>query len=830
MKIVILGLCPNAYEEQTNQGFCTSAGDLIKKLLFYGGIDINSIHCTYLSKKQVHAPTMYKLGVPTIQAYTCLKQLKDELSYIPYHVIVPLGETLLNILTEEHTIMNWRGSILTSVFFLNKKIIPLLEPQFLLKNYIEQQYTIIDSNKILSESISNTNNKLKRNLIINPSLNQAIRWFEGNQELENETKELALDIEWSGQLQISCISFAYKPGEAISIPVANYTVEEEYTIWKLIAQKIEDPTLCLVGQNIAFDLYDIMWKYNIIPQGTLGDTMIAHNIIFSEYLKNLGFLNSVYTKEPYYKDDLKEWKLVKDWPKFWRYNAKDSATTLEIWQILKKKIKSEGYQSTYDMTERLHYPLFLTQYRGVRADQKGIKEIKIKINLEVCKLQKELDTQIRLRAGDQKKVIVDKETQSLGLLNVSSTKQKIAYFYTKLKIPPYRTKGKVTCDEKALSRLGKGTKSRSGIPEAIIAKNLISLKKFRDTYLNMKLNIHGRFDCKFNPRGTRFGRMSSSKTSIKTGMNMQNIPFQFKGFLQADAGYLMYELDKKGAEWVIMAQLTQDENMLKVINSDISPHVSTSHMLTGIPIEIIEAEDKLLEHETNPIHIAECRYDFWSDNPGYQEFYQKATFYPKSSSIRQSGKGCNFGFNYDLRHKSFALDNNIPESEALLLYNGYHGIYPGIHKFHAEIQEQLAIDRTLFNCFGRKLKFHNAWNDALFREAYCFIPQSTIGDIINIAWADIYESKDRHLQEIEILGCVHDSLLFQIPLMFPISFHIECIEKVRQLLEPTLQYKGQNFIVQTEGKVGSNWGEMDSFSFDQPKKQWDIITKQFTGK
>jgi hypothetical protein len=43
----------------------------------------------------------------------------------------------------------------------------------------------------------------------------------------------------------------------------------------------------------------------------------------------------------------------------------------------------------------------------------------------------------------------------------------------------------------------------------------------------------GRLRCSWNPRGTKFGRLSSSQTIFGTGMNLQNLSPKFKGFIVA---------------------------------------------------------------------------------------------------------------------------------------------------------------------------------------------------------------------------------------------------------------------------------------------------------
>ena len=92
------------------------------------------------------------------------------------------------------------------------------------------------------------------------------------------------------------------------------------------------------------------------------------------------------------------------------------------------------------------------------------------------------------------------------------------------------------------------------------------------------------------------------------------------------------------------------------------------------------------------------------------------------------GKKSNHGLNYDEGYNTFALINEIEIAEAKRIVNLYHSIYPGIRQWHEFIKRQLSTDRTLTNCFGRKIRFFDGWSDSLFKAAYSALPQSTVAD------------------------------------------------------------------------------------------------------
>jgi DNA polymerase I-like protein with 3'-5' exonuclease and polymerase domains len=61
-----------------------------------------------------------------------------------------------------------------------------------------------------------------------------------------------------------------------------------------------------------------------------------------------------------------------------------------------------------------------------------------------------------------------------------------------------------------------------------------TLNKLGSGYLDVQLDPDERLRCSYNPRGTKFGRLSSSETVMGTGLNMQNLDPSFKAFIVPD--------------------------------------------------------------------------------------------------------------------------------------------------------------------------------------------------------------------------------------------------------------------------------------------------------
>jgi len=168
----------------------------------------------------------------------------------------------------------------------------------------------------------------------------------------------------------------------------------------------------------------------------------------------------------------------------------------------------------------------------------------------------------------------------------------------------------------------------------------------------------------------------------------------------ADDGFIIMECDASQAEARVVALLADDQETLRLFDTtDI--HTLTASWLFSTPQENIKKDD------------------------------------PK----RFMGKTVRHAGNYGMGKRRLMLDSNasarrfginltISEKEAGNILKIFHGKAPKIRNvFHVGIEGILKNNnRILVNPFGRRRKFFEQWGDKLFKEAYAFIPQSTVRD------------------------------------------------------------------------------------------------------
>ncbi|MGI9489152.1 MAG: DNA polymerase [Geminicoccaceae bacterium] len=266
--------------------------------------------------------------------------------------------------------------------------------------------------------------------------------------------------------------------------------------------------------------------------------------------------------------------------------------------------------------------------------------------------------------------------------------------------------------------------------------------------------------------------------------------------------HLLMEFDKSGAEWVVVAYLSGDENMLDVVQNGKDPHLITGSLISGAPEEMVVQESKVVGLRTDPTTVAEQRLKI-APLKGCNWFL------PRTMSIRQAAKKANHGLNYDEGYRTFALMNEIEEGEAKRIRESYLYIaYPGIPRWHEATRRQLKENnRTLHNLMGRKVRLLNAWGGDLFRQAYAFVPQSTVFDVTREGLFALAE--DPQLRPMQGLAQVHDSILVQVPITagWREIAEMSVLFGLRHMC-PELEVSGRRFVIGTDLKVGLNWGNM----------------------
>ena len=596
----------------------------------------------------------------------------------------------------------------------------------------------------------------------------------------------------------------------------NRTIEEEIVLWRLVSDILEDETVPKVGQNLIFDIWFLAFRHRCYVAGYIDDTMVAHHIIYPDLPKGLGTLTTLHTDEPYYKEEGGYWKGgIGDRTSFLHYNCKDVITTLKVWEKIKQYIQSPSpFYNIYRTTIDLYPALTFVMCRGLAIDHKILQDVRDEVTNEIKDLDASLQGVVQEESGDP-----------LLTLNFNSPKQCLNYYYSILGIKPYLNNGKPTLNDDALIRLAKGTSTRKPLYSATLIQQLRQRAKYLGTYLEIKFDEDKRFRCSYNPRGTKTGRLSSSKTIFGTGMNQQNLPQNFKSFIVPDKGKIFIEMDKKQSEWVLTAYLSGDKNMIDVLQENRDPHVSTAKLITGLPDDIIIAEDKNLGKTTNPEEIKKIREEMLIDGTPFKDYVETHNaFIPRTMSCRQVGKKSNHALNYMMGANTFSLTSGLSLDESDRARSLYLNAYNRLPQWWEEIRQDLHKTHAVVNIVGQPRKFIGTIDDKLLKEAVAHLPQSTSVWVVNQAMSKIYEENHK----AEILGQVHDSLLFQHSYS-DLDELVEFCKIAKNALEPQLTSYGdgveRKFYIETDIKIGLDGAKMYDTTISTIKEQVEKLCK-----
>lgn len=755
--IAIVGEFPDSKDEALQKPFAGGNGFMLKEILAGVGINVATCYFTHVLKERPwnNDKTLFlqvdKKSVKESDSYKIYREyLREELEMIKPNVVVAVGDFATYTLTGMISAKKYRGSVLECILVPGLKVIPILDPKIVFAKYIWKSYIQFDMRRVQKESEYPDIRRTQREYHLRPTFIQAMQYIKQCQSLD----VVAFDIEvMNGEM--SCISLAKSFQESMTIPfIAGgencFTPDQELELMVEIGKILENPNIISLGQNVVFDATFLYRRYGIKSRN-LHDTMVAMAICFPEFDKDLGFITSIYTDIPYYKDDGKNMFKNPQYDKeenFWLYCAKDSIVLAEAWPKQMKELERSGNLETYRYQIKLiEILLFMTEY-GVKMDTDSMKEMEVEVSKQIQDLEKQLHE------------IVGFE------LNVNSPLQVKNYFYGTKKIKPYTKAGKPTVDEKALKQI-----SAKGHVEAQIMLKMRERGKLASTYLRMKLDDDNRLRCSMNPVGTKFGRLSSSKTIFGTGANMQNQPRIMKKFMLIDEGHIGFNVDLSQAENRVVAYIAPEPKMIDAFETGKDIHRRTASYIFDIP-------ENEVSDEKGSTDIGGGKY-----------------------SQRDIGKRSNHSLNYGISANQFALIQEMQKREAEFIINKYHALYPGVRQMHEWIKNELQTTRSLTNLFGRRMTFRGRYDDIMFKAGYSFIPQSTVADKVNRhGLIPLYYDQDTY-GDVIILNQVHDSIVFQIPINIGFEKICNILLSLKASLEQPLSFRGRDFVIPCDVEI-----------------------------
>lgn len=779
---MIVGEAPGEQEERTGTPFSGASGQELNRMLAEAGIMRSECYTTNvckvrppanqigafiaLTKKEITARhTLLRDRYVTPEIHDGYAELLQEIYMVQPNVIIAFGNLTMWALTGQWGILKWRGSLMRAeigapqgldgqLAWTPPKVIPTIHPAAILREWSNRAVVLNDLRRVKrnigSREIIRPNWKFQ----VRPSYAAASLTMQ-YLDVMVQTKPTWLDFDIETRNgHIDCIGLSWSRTEGICIPFIDNTTnkhywneEEEVQLIIYLRAILTHPNARVRWQNGLYDAQYVCRHWYFIPRGAQ-DTMISQHSIFAALPKGLGFLASMYAEYYYYWKD--EGKLATNAPQDqrWRYNLQDCVYTREVGEVLQETLKVMKLEAVDAKQQALFWPVLKAMLRGVR------------VRVEVRDIM----------AADIQEELSAREAylyKALGhVINPASPKQMQALFYEDLAQPPVlkrtliqgRTVMRPTCDDEALTKIAAREPLLRPLTNAIA--DIRTLHKFFSDFVMMPLDSDGRMRCSFNIAGDAGGksapysyRLSSSKNPFGSGGNLQTIPSEkskssgkaaargsmdftlpnIRSMYGPDPGFTFFDMDLDRADLQVVAWEADDPLLKAALRLGVDMHLLNTYTI----------DDK--------------------DPPDLAELVETHSKYPDHRGPRkykrEFAKVFAHATDYLGKPKTVAAHTGRTIHEIDKAQRVYFKRYPGIERWQQRVIEQVKRYRFVENRWGYKWFIFDRIDDLLMPAAVAWIPQSTVGILINRIWLEF----DEKLPEVQTLLQVHDSLAGEFP-------------------------------------------------------------------
>jgi uracil-DNA glycosylase family 4 len=826
-KLMILGEAPSYEETYSGKPFVGPSGRELDRLLKDAGINRSDCWLTNVCKYEV-PPNIGKkkrafrdrcsdVGIDLDEQ---LSELQVEINALRPNCILALGGTALWALSGNTTIRKYRGSIMRG---MGHKFVPTYHPAHLLhtakageiKGYWNRQVMIFDFKRAYEESTTPLITLPNRVLQIAQNSGQFWEFLDRYKDCDT----VSVDIESGGHCLPICIGFAFTKSHGMTVPLWNeggistIPSSDLVTLWRMMAELLVAKKI--IGQNFNYDR-DKIRRLGFTINHLVSDTMMKAFTINPELPKNLAFNTSIYTREPFYKDEGMYEGSIKD---LLTGCARDACVTKEIDEVMDKDLDELNLRKFYD-NFIMKLPEFYLEIEntGFRIDDKK--------RLELLNKYVEWDERLNYEMFKLAGVMV----------NPASSDQVFELLFNHWKLPTRKGTGEEELT--ALLNLQKGVT----VPEyrLWIEKCLESrrVRKTISTYLMAIPDFDGRmrttcFPCLETGRSSTGQQEPPIRPKIdtvgkgrKNDMKNMGTPFQVftkhgdigadvRSMYIVDEGEIFVNADSSQAEARVVFNLATDEQALRDIDEHDYHALTASWFFGG-------SED-----------------DYSKRKLGYESPIRFAGKTLRHAGHLGAGKR-RAATELNTQARKYKIPISITESIAERALKIFHMKQPKIQGvFHAEVIDCLKNGRMLTAplpwgidapCGGKRI-FFERWGEDLFRIALSYIPQRAVTD--NTKAAGIRIKKQFH--ECKIILEAHDALLFSVRREYLDDF----IPIVKKEFERPINFSAcslprRSLKIPCEVEIGENYMELKKYNpiikTDKPVELIPVpqsVTEQF---
>lgn len=377
-RILVLGECP------TYEGKQPFDNKELNSLFQSAGI--NRSDCWFTTVSKYHVPGNYgQKKIPFhkraeqagINIQQELNDLQTEINSIKPNIILALGKSALWAGSGKYEIQDYRGSLLHK---LGCKFIATYNPIQLswqakdieFKGYWNRAIMLFDFKRAAEESYTKELNLPKRNLQIARNSYDLWNFY----ETYKSNTDVSVDIEAGGHCIPVCIGLAFNKSHGITVPlwnrdgISSIPDNDLVNCWRILSEIIYEKRI--IGQNFNYDR-DKIRRLGFKISKLKDDVMLKAFSINPELPVGLAFTTSIYTREPFYKN---EGMYEGSYEDLFIGCARDACVTYEINDAMEKDLDELGMRAFY-RTFLMKLPdLYLEiENNGFGVDEKAREEL-----------------------------------------------------------------------------------------------------------------------------------------------------------------------------------------------------------------------------------------------------------------------------------------------------------------------------------------------------------------------------------------------------------------------------------------------------------------------
>lgn len=827
-KIAFIGEAPGEDEVNTGEPFVGKAGYIFTQALANIGLEREEVFIGNICQDKAPRNNIKSFSTDSFQIQEGLAQLRADLESFQPDLVILMGATALSAFlpwslevsrkkqkaelfydpftgegldqfaakSQQNILKSWKGlpsiSAYRGSFFLSTghfkgyRCFATYHPSLLNYSYADKWLFFADFQKALARH-GEPAPVFRHNSFYTPctEVRKALISL-----LLAEPAEVGFDIEGTPETGITCLSFATSSREAIfvgflDISAGNtriYERDEELELWSIVSEILYHPKIKKVMHNATYEMFVLAHCYQIYIRN-VEDTMILMWCNWSELDKNLGFVSSLCTCVPYYKEE----RTIPNLDVHAEYNCKDSCVTDECYHVLRSDLEELGPQSV------AQYELFMQNLHGVVDMQlRGVA-----VDIEEVQRQYLFAKKRKERIERAIANVYDIPNFNINSTNKGGHRQTLLYDRLKLKPLTKKDTGATKADKDALYDIARRERKSNRkvyqtckllVRAAELSKELGSLNCLYEEDKSGRCLFRSSFAC---PHSTT-GRWNSKISYCKTGRNFQNISTKEKAFVVADPGYLLCQYDLSGADaWTVAAWCAHlgDHTMLRDLENGIKPakliRYMIEHGFESFDGLSIEETKKLSKFAPDDKLYVGCKSRL------YSSFYQGGLL-KALTEIYKKSKG-----KVSLEMRDLRLIDKVIQTR-----------YYGIQRWQSHVKNLLYQDLPRLVCGSgqTRIVLGNPRDPATLRELLSSEPQANTTHWINLAlnrflYDPINRTANDEIIVIPIIS-VHDSLIT--------TFKEEDLELAKTII-PTcfsnpIEIAGRQVVCPAEGGCGSTWG------------------------